>query len=330
MRITVLGGGSWGTALAAVLAGHGRETTVWVREDDLAARMRQTGVNDVYLPGIPLPPSLRITSDLPQALAGSDVQLLAVPCQFSRAFLQAARPHLPQRPVVVCASKGIEIAQLATMRQVVDSALERLQPNFAMLSGPSFAQEVAQGLPAAVALGCANETIARELQGLLATPTFRIYTNSDVAGVELGGALKNVMAIAVGMLDGLEAGLNARAALITRGLAEMSRLGMAMGAQERTFMGLAGMGDLVLTCTGDLSRNRTVGLELGRGQTLAAITGSRKTVAEGVATTESMFQLGKQHGVELPITAAVHAVLYEDVPAREALTQLMQRTLKEE
>ncbi len=330
MRITVLGGGSWGTALAAVLAAHGRETTLWVREGDLAARMRATGVNDVYLPQTPLPLALRVSDDLPKALAGSDVQLLAVPCQFSRAFLEAAREHLPSHPVVVCASKGIEVAQLATMSAIVATALEGLHPTFAMLSGPSFAQEVAQGLPAAVALGCTNEPIARELQGLLATPTFRVYTNPDVAGVELGGALKNVMAIAVGMLDGLQAGLNARAALITRGLAEMSRLGMAMGAQERTFMGLAGMGDLVLTCTGDLSRNRTVGLELGRGLTLAEITGSRKTVAEGVATTASMFQLGKQYGVELPITAAVHAVLYEDVPAREALPRLMQRTLKGE
>ena len=330
MRITVLGGGSWGTALAGLFAGQGRETTLWIREPELASRMRQTRVNDAYLPGIILPESLRIEQDLPRALVGSGVQVLAVPCQFSREFLEQARPHLPMRPVVVCASKGIEVAHLATMGQVVEEALAGLTPIFATLSGPSFAMEVAKGLPTAVAMGCANDAIARELQGLLAGPMFRIYTNPDVRGVELGGALKNVMAIAVGMLDGLEAGLDARAALITRGLAEMSRLGVAMGAQERTFMGLAGMGDLVLTCTGELSRNRAVGLELGRGRPLAEILGSRKTVAEGVTTTLSMFQLGKQYGVDLPIAAAVHAVLYENAPVRETLSRLMARNLKGE
>lgn len=330
MRITVLGGGSWGTALAGLFAGQGRETTLWLREADLAARIRRTRENDVYLPGVALPAALRIEEDLPRALAGSGVQVLAVPCQFSREFLLQARPHLPRRPVVVCASKGIEVAHLATMSQVVEETLEGLTPTFAMLSGPSFAMEVAKGQPTAVALGCANEAIARELQGLLSGPMFRVYTNPDVRGVELGGALKNVMAIAVGMLDGLEAGLDARAALITRGLAEMSRLGVAMGAQERTFMGLAGMGDLVLTCTGDLSRNRTVGLELGRGKTLAEIIASRRSVAEGVATTESMFQLGRNYEVDLPITAAVHAALYEDAPVRETLSRLMARTLKGE
>ncbi|GAB7079082.1 NAD(P)H-dependent glycerol-3-phosphate dehydrogenase [Megalodesulfovibrio paquesii] len=330
MRITVLGGGSWGTALAGLFAEQGRETTLWLREPELAARIRTTRINDAYLPGIVLPEALRVEHDLPRALAGSGVLVLAVPCQFSRAFLVQARPHLPHRPVVVCASKGIEVAHLATMHQVVEEALHDLTPMYAMLSGPSFAMEVARGLPTAVALGCVNEAIARELQGLLSGPMFRIYTNPDVLGVELGGALKNVMAIAVGMLDGLEAGLDARAALITRGLAEMSRLGVAMGAQERTFMGLAGMGDLVLTCTGALSRNRTVGLELGQGKSLAEITASRNSVAEGVATAQSMFLLGQRHGVELPIAAAVHAVLYEDAPVRETLSRLMARGLKGE
>jgi glycerol-3-phosphate dehydrogenase (NAD(P)+) len=244
--------------------------------------------------------------------------------------LEQAQSLFPGNPVLVCASKGIELSSLKPMSQVVKDTLSSLEPRYAILSGPSFAREVSQGLPTAVSLGCADKNLGQELQAILSTKTFRVYTNPDVQGVELGGAIKNIMAIASGISDGLNFGHDARAALITRGLAEMSRLGVSLGAQAKTFMGLSGMGDLVLTCTGDLSRNRRVGLELGQGQNLEQIVSQMKMVAEGVKTTEAVHNLSQDLQVELPITEQVYRMLYSGKDPLQAVTELMCRELKEE
>jgi len=256
MKIAVVGAGAWGTTLADLLARKGVPTTLWVREPELLAEMKEQGRNTWFLPDHPLSPDLALHANPARAFAGCKVFLLVVPSQFLRSTLESFRDILPKKPIVVCASKGIENVTLAPMSQVVAEALEPLHPRFAVLSGPSFAAEVAKGLPTTVSLGCADKKLGKELQALFSTDSFRVYTNEDFLGVELGGALKNVMAIAAGISDGLGFGYDARAALITRGLAEMSRLGKVMGAKPKTFMGLSGMGDLVLTCTGDLSRNR--------------------------------------------------------------------------
>jgi glycerol-3-phosphate dehydrogenase (NAD(P)+) len=330
MKIAVIGAGSWGTALANMLAKTGRSVTLWVHEPRLAAEIRERSENTWFLPGVPLHPSLELTTDYGQALDKAGFSLCAVPTQFFRQSLRAMREQLGHKPIVVCANKGIEVERLCTISEMVEQELAGLDPVFAMLSGPSFAKEVCQEAPTAVALGCADKKVGKELQRALSTDYFRIYTTTDVRGVELGGAVKNIIAIAAGIADGLGFGNNTRAALITRGLAEMTRLGKAMGAHTGAFMGLAGMGDLVLTCTGDLSRNRQVGLKLGKGQKLAQILAETNSVAEGVKTTQAVFELGRQRGIELPITEQVHAVLYEDKDPRQAVRDLMTRTLKDE
>jgi len=330
LRVSVLGAGAWGTTLADMLARNNVPTTLWVREPELAERMREHRVNDAFLPDVSIAPELDIESDPAKALTQADVFLLVVPSQFMRATLENFRDLLPRRPVMVCASKGIELESLAPMSRVVAEALEEKAPRYASLSGPSFAAEVSRDMPTSVALGCADLDLARQLRELFSTPFFRVYSTPDYRGVELGGAVKNVIALAAGMSDGLGFGHDARAALITRGLAEMSRLGEAMGAQERTFMGLSGMGDLVLTCTGDLSRNRQVGLKLGQGRTLDQIMGEMNAVAEGVKTAKSLYALAQKLGVELPITEQVYRILYQDAEPREAVTRLMGRALKDE
>ncbi|SNS06614.1 glycerol-3-phosphate dehydrogenase (NAD(P)+) [Humidesulfovibrio mexicanus] len=330
MKTAVIGAGSWGTTLADLLAKKGVPTTLWVREPELLAEMKETGRNTWFLPDIQLCPDLQLHANPARAFAGAKVFLLVVPSQFMRASLTSFRDILPKRPVMVCASKGIENGTLAPMSQVVAEALDGLSPRYAALSGPSFAKEVSLGMPTTVSLGCADKKLGRELQALFSTETFRVYTNPDFLGVELGGALKNVMAIGAGIADGLGFGHDARAALITRGLAEMSRLGKVMGAKPKTFMGLSGMGDLVLTCTGDLSRNRTVGMKLGQGRKLADILAETKTVAEGVRTTQSVFQLSRKLGVELPLTEQVYRILYEDKDPAQAVRDLMTRELKDE
>lgn len=292
--------------------------------------MRQNGENKTYLPGFPLHEHLSIEHDAATALKNQDVFLLAVPSQHIRATLSSFAPLLPEQPTIVCASKGIELSSLAPMSRVVAEALEGIRPRYAMLSGPSFANEVSRGLPTSVALGCADPDLAASLQTLFSCDHFRVYTTPDVLGVELGGAVKNVIAIAAGVSDGLGFGHDARAALITRGIAELSRLGMAMGAQERTFMGLSGMGDLVLTCTGDLSRNRQVGLALGKGKALADIITSMNAVAEGVKTTDSVHALAKKLHVDMPIVDQMHAILYAERDPDHAVRELMARKLKEE
>ncbi len=330
-RIAVIGGGSWGTALANLLAANGHDTVLWVYEQDLAREMAASGVNSVYLPGFTLNQELKITSSLAEALAGRSMILLVTPVQVMAGVLSQAAALITPETVIVNASKGIALNSLQTVSQICaellgPAALER----YVALSGPTFAREVAAGLPSLIVAACRNEVYARRVQTVLSNQVFRAYTNSDVTGVELGGAVKNVIAIAAGICDGLGFGHNARAALITRGLAEMNRLGQAMGAQPATFAGLAGMGDLVLTCTGDLSRNRTVGFKLGQGMRLSDILGEMRMVAEGVKTAESVYQLSRRLGVEMPIVEKVYQILHEDKPARQAVTELMARDLKAE
>ena len=330
MKIAVLGGGSWGTTLADLLAKKGHEARLWVREQAVMAEIRTTRENSWYLPGRKLSQRLDVSTDPAAVSEGARHFIFAVPSQFIRNAYQRFLKYLPKSPVIICASKGIELDTLMTMSQVCEDALASLKPRFAMLSGPSFAYEVIREMPTAVTLACKDKKAGKEVQEALSTPYFRVYTASDVHGVELGGAIKNIIAIAAGVADGLGFGGNARAALITRGLHEMSRLGKAMGGERQTFMGLSGMGDLVLTCTGDLSRNRQVGLRLAKGQKLLDILAEMKMVAEGVKTTEAVHTLREKAGIEMPITEQVYAILYKDKDPSQAVHDLMTRTLKDE
>ena len=330
MQTAIFGGGSWGTTLANLLAQKNGSARLWVREKELVSLIRTQGCNPWYLPDLELSPNLFVSDDLAQVTENAEYFLFVVPSQFYGGVLKSVREHLPRKPIIISASKGITLDTLQTMSEVTEDALKGLKPIFAMLSGPSFAREVSKGMPTAVTLGCKDKSAARAIQDLLSTEMFRVYTNKDVRGVELGGAFKNIIAIASGISDGLGFGTNARAALITRGLAEMSRLGVAMGAQAQTFMGLSGMGDLVLTCTGDLSRNRQVGLKLAAGHKLLDILGQMKMVAEGVKTTESVHALAQKYKVELPITNQVYQVLYEGKDPLTAVRELMHRELKSE
>ena len=329
MRMTVLGAGSWGTALAHLAATKGIETALLARDPAIAEAVNTRHENPRYLPGLALDPFLRAETSPEIALAGTDICLLATPCQHLRGALRRVAPHVPENCTFVCASKGIELDSLKRMSQVVSETLPDAAARYAILSGPSFAEEVVQGKPTAVVLGCGDAALGEDLRAIFSTSHMRVYSSVDVAGVEIGGAVKNVMAIAAGLCDGLGLGHNARAALITRGLAEMSRLGEAIGARPATFMGLSGMGDLVLTCTGDLSRNRQVGLRLAAGESLEAISGSMHMVAEGVKTTEAVCALAVLLAVELPVAFAVRRVLNGAAPTG-VLRELMARALREE
>ncbi|MBU5611833.1 NAD(P)H-dependent glycerol-3-phosphate dehydrogenase [Geomonas azotofigens] len=330
-KVAVIGAGSWGTTLADLLAKKGHAVTLWAYEPELVVTMRDTGENDLFLPGIKLQESLAFTNDLEEAYRGCTMVLCVVPSQLVRRVISNSLPFIPRDAVIISASKGIEVDTLATVSEIYQQILPpEMYARFAALSGPSFAREVAQEMPTAVAAAAASEEIARRVQEAFNTNFFRVYRNSDVVGVELGGAIKNVIAIAAGISDGLGFGSNTRAALITRGLAEMTRLGLAMGAQPATFAGLAGMGDLVLTCTGDLSRNRSVGIQIGKGRRLDEILGEMRMVAEGVKTTESAYNLAKKLGVEMPIIDQMYQMLYQNKPAREAVLELMTRNLKAE
>ncbi len=325
--IAVIGAGSWGTAMAAHLARKGYDVTVWAREPEVVDEINTHGTNTRFVPGAELPETLRATGSLPEALHRARHVLCAVPSQFVRDVFKEAAKHIEPEAVVVSLSKGIEKGSLLTVSQVLSELLEN---PIGVLSGPSFAKEVLQGLPTAVTLAVENPSLGLLLQEVFNTTEFRVYYHHDVLGVELGGALKNVIAIASGIADGLGLGYNARAALITRGLAEIVRLGVAMGADARTFSGLSGIGDLVLTCTGPLSRNYTVGYKLGQGMKLRQILSEMSQVAEGVETTLSAKALAEKHSVEMPIVQEVYRILYEDRPPREALQSLMSRALKEE
>jgi len=331
--IAIIGGGSWGTALALAL-GHSRtphKLRLWVREPDLAARMQQTRENDLFLPGFTLPEEVNITDKLAEAAGGADILVSVVPAQFLRRVWQGLSGSLGRETLIVSATKGLELETLARPSEaILHAAGAELAPRLAAVSGPSFAREVAAGLPTAAVIASSNEALARDLQAELAGPGLRLYTNTDVAGVEIGGAVKNVIAIAAGVADGLELGANARAALITRGLAEITRLAVACGGKRETLAGLAGLGDLVLTCTGALSRNRTVGLELSRGRRLEEILSGMRMVAEGVETARATRALGQRLGVELPITEQMYRLLFEGQEPRAAVRELMERALRQE
>ncbi len=332
MNIGVVGAGSWGTALADLLARIGHQVTLWAYEADLVGKMRTTRENDLFLPDISLHEELEFTNSLADVVQGRELVLLVSPSQLMRRVVRELLPHLEDGRVLVSAAKGIENDSLMTMSQVIEeelAAVGRKAP-LAFLSGPSFAREVAGGLPTAVVAAAEDTAVAELVQKVFSGERFRVYTNTDVIGIEFGGALKNVMALAAGIADGLGFGSNTRAALITRGLSEMTRLGVAAGARRETFAGLAGMGDLVLTCTGDLSRNRTVGLELGRGRSLKDILAGMNMVAEGVKTTISTHQLAAKLNVSAPITEQVYKIIEEGKDPRQAVTDLLQRSLKSE
>ncbi|GJG88760.1 glycerol-3-phosphate dehydrogenase [NAD(P)+] [Gemmatimonadetes bacterium T265] len=322
-QYAVVGGGAWGTALADLLARNGGDVVLWAREADVVADVNTHAENRRFLAGHPLSPALRATDDLPAALDGRELVLFAPPSHVLRAVARAAAGALAPDATLAVASKGIEQGTLAVMTQVIADVLPG-RPVVAV-SGPSFAAEVAARHPTAVVAAADDRHAAARLQRALSSPEFRVYTHDDVLGVELGGALKNVMALATGILEGLGLGFNSRAALITRGLAEMTRLGAALGASPATFAGLAGVGDLVLTCTGALSRNRSVGVEIGRGRRLDDVLAERETVAEGVLTTRSARDLATRAGVEMPIVNVVDRVLFEGAAVEGAVTELMSR-----
>ncbi len=325
--ISVIGAGSWGTTLSIVLAGKGFDVSLWVYEEGLAEEMARTRVNHLYLPEAVLPDHVRVTSRLEEALQRARYVICAVPTQFVRPVFREAARCIASEAIVISASKGIEKETLLT----VSSVLREVASNeVAVISGPSFAKEVVQRLPTAVTLAVENRSTGLLLQEIFNTDYFRVYTHHDILGVELGGALKNVVAIAAGVSDGLGLGLNARAALITRGLAEITRLGVKMGAEEMTFSGLSGLGDLVLTCTGRLSRNYTVGFSLGRGKKLGEVLSEMKSVAEGVETSVSAYHLSLRHRVDMPIVEQVYLVLHKDKDPLTAVKELMARPLKEE
>jgi glycerol-3-phosphate dehydrogenase (NAD(P)+) len=330
-RISIIGAGGWGTALAIVLARNVEEIRLWVYEPDLCERLRKARVNDLYLPGSFLPASVAPTTDLGEAVTGADVAITAVPSEYVRGVCEQVAPLVAPEQIFVSATKGLENRTLLRMSEVIAQTLgSRFLPRLAVLSGPTFAREVARGAPTAVTIASTDENLACRLQHAFAHSTFRLYTNTDVIGVEMGGALKNIIAIAAGVAEGLGLGSNAMAALVTRGLSEITRLACACGARRETLSGLSGLGDLVLTCTGALSRNHRVGVELGRGRKLPEILASMYMVAEGINTTAAALELARRKGIAMSITEQMYAVLYQDRPPLDAVRALMERSLKAE
>ncbi len=330
-RIGVIGAGAWGTALSLLLADKGHDVTLWMYEQNLAEETARTRENRVYLPGFPLPASIAVTASLETAVRDKQFILSVVPSHTVREVTRQYVPFLGRDAVVVSASKGIEPDTLKPLSEVFKDILpEELHSSLCFLSGPSFAKEVARKMPTAITLASWDPDIAKRVQEVLSNSYFRVYTNPDVIGVELAGALKNVVAIAAGVLEGMGFGYNTMAALLTRGLAEMARLGVAMGGSLATFSGLAGMGDLVLTCTGGLSRNRTLGTRLGKGEKLEEIIQGSRTVAEGVKTAKAARDLAQKYGIDMPIVDEVYLLLYEGKDPKRALKDLMSRELKGE
>lgn len=332
MKVSVLGAGAWGTALSKVLAEKGHPTILWTWQSDHAAEMTAQRENAQFFPGIPLPRELKVTSDLQTATSGREIIFIVVPSEVVRLTLSKALPFLPPEAKLVCASKGIEAGTLDLMSEVLASSICADDPasassRVAVVSGPSFAREVALSLPTNLVAASHDEELPFLLQELLSTAWLRVYSSADPTGVEVGGALKNVIAIAAGACDGLGLGNNTRAALMTRGVAEMARLAVALGGQALTISGLAGLGDLILTCTGDQSRNRTLGFKLGSGETLHDALSTSDGISEGYVTAKSAFLLGKRAGVELPICEAVYSVLYLDQSPQTALERLLSRPL---
>ena len=325
--IAVIGAGSWGTTLACLLAEKRYDVSLWAYEKEIVDEINGSRVNSIYLSDVILPVNLKATNNIRDAVKEAHYVLNVVPTQFTRSIFKEAEKYISKDAVIISASKGIEQGTLLTVSAILKDITGR---KIAVLSGPSFAKEVLKKLPTAVTLATENADFSLQLQEIFNTHYFRVYTHTDVLGVELGGALKNVIAIASGISDGLGLGHNARAALITRGLAEIIRLGERMGADKRTFSGLSGLGDLVLTCTGHLSRNYSVGVSLGKGMKLKDILSSTKSVAEGVATALSAFELSLKYGVEMPVVKQVYEVIYKDENPAEAVKMLMNRALKAE
>jgi glycerol-3-phosphate dehydrogenase (NAD(P)+) len=330
-RAAVLGAGAWGTALAKLLSDKGESVVLCTRRPDLPAQIARTHENERYLPGIQLAPELEVSDDFERAVSAADLVVLAVPSHAVRGVLGTIASALPADVPIVSATKGIENESLMLMGEVVAEVLGRAaDARFAVLSGPSFAREVALGLPTAIVVASSSPAVAHQVQERFAGERLRVYTSDDPVGVELGGALKNVIAIAAGACEGLGYGHNSRAALITRGLAEIVRLSMAKGGNALTLAGLAGLGDLVLTCTGELSRNRTVGFELGKGRTLPDVLAGLGHVAEGVRTAKSAYDLGRKCNVDMPITTEVYRVLYESKSPNQAVSDLLARANRPE
>jgi len=329
-RIGVVGGGSWGTTIADLLASKGFAVDLWVFEPEVVEQIAGLRENRLFLPGVTLSPNLTASTDLARVISGKGLVVVVVPSHLIRGTTAAMAGALGPETMVVSASKGIENGTHLTMTGVLKETLKLTDQRLGVLSGPSFAVEVARKLPTVVTVASRNPVLAQRVQHVFAAPYFRVYTSQDTIGVELGGSVKNVIAIAAGIIDGLGLGLNTRAALITRGMTEIRRLGVRLGANPRTFTGLAGYGDLILTCTGDLSRNHTVGKKIGQGVRLSDILAQTRSVAEGVRTAKSVYDLSRQLGVEMPISHGTYRVLYEGLPPREALYQLMTRDLKQE
>lgn len=330
-RIAVIGAGSWGTALAISLSLAGRDVALWARRENAAEVMRGERHNPTYLPEAVIPDSVIVTSDLARATEGRTVWVFATPSQSVREIATRLSPLASDEHVLVSVAKGIENGTLLTTTDVMAQAIPAVpRSNLAVLYGPSHAEEVAASVPTAVVVAAYDPDIGSRLQSLFMSPRLRVYANSDVIGVEIAGSVKNVLAIAAGMSEGVGYGDNAKAALITRGIAEIRRLGVAMGARPTTFSGLAGIGDLVVTCMSRHSRNRAVGFEIGQGRTLDEVTGNMSMVAEGIRTTESVHELARRHSVEMPITEAVYAILFEGKAPRTAVHELMTRSAKQE
>lgn len=331
VKICVVGAGSWGTALAHLLAAKGLAPVLWAYEPELRDQIEKEHENKLYLPGIQLAQGITVSNDLAGVVAGMDIVLMVVPSHLMRDVSTKMADSLNPEAIIVSASKGIENGTHLTMTGVLDETLKNIpKERLTVLSGPTFAREVAANMPSVVTVAAENQATAEYLQQVFSAPLFRVYTNNDVVGVQLGGAVKNVIAVASGVCDGLGLGLNPRAAMITRGLAEMRRLGIALGADPHTFAGLAGVGDLILTCTGNLSRNYTVGMKLGQGMKLTDILSQMRMVAEGVKTAKSIYNLSRRIGVEMPICNEMYAILYEDLEPKEAVFRLMTRSLKHE
>jgi glycerol-3-phosphate dehydrogenase (NAD(P)+) len=332
-KIAIIGAGSWGTALAIVLARSSKphQITLWAHSADVAEMLCARRVNEIYLPGFELPAEVQVTGALEKALAGAEIVLGVMPSAHAREMYRAMRPHLVPGSIIVSATKGLEPATHARISEIIaEEIFGNSSARIAVLSGPSFAVEVARGDPTVVVLASADLALASQVQAELSGPAFRLYTNDDVIGTEIAGAVKNVIAIAAGVCTGLGLGTNTMAALVTRGLAEMTRLAVALGGRRDTLAGLAGVGDLILTSTGALSRNRSVGIELGKGRELREILGATRMVAEGVGSTAATLELARRAGIEMPITEQVHSVLAAGRATRDAIRELMERRLKQE
>ncbi|MBI4334239.1 MAG: NAD(P)-dependent glycerol-3-phosphate dehydrogenase [Chloroflexi bacterium] len=330
-KIAIIGTTSWGTTLGIVLGKKGCAVALWARTAEEAAALSAAGENAAFLPGFPFPGGLTVTSFAGEAITGADMVILAAPAQTLRGNIRVIRDHLGSLTLVLSVAKGLEKGTLLRMSEVIAQEIPAgLHRNICVLSGPNLSLEIVRGLPAATVVAACDEGVLTRAQELLSCPNLRVYTNHDVVGVELGGALKNIIALGAGIADGMGIGDNAKAMYITRGLAEIARLGGAAGANPLTFAGLAGLGDLIVTCSSELSRNHQAGLKLARGLSLEEVTSSVRTVAEGIPTTQAAYQLARKLGVEMPITTMMYRILFEGLSPREALTELMRRAAGEE